>query len=192
MATQYINQTLKNNILRRVTEYTTEQQRKSIPGQEVKRAVKQLAAFVQKQAKLYFPESDLAVLKKYGTIHTIQNLCIMSTKDHPLSVGFYGQRSPSIDLVFDPGITIANTLNQPFLLAYINTNIRYFKIAKQAFKTIKHLDCEMNTTFTTVESILAKFRTVNSLIKAHPELKKFIPIPQQIPAETKVILNNLK
>ena len=184
MKTRYLNAGLKDKIKENIEDYVRDKMDKSIPGKELKALTRQIVERLRLRVSKRCPDSDLQVLKKYELTsdHSVVSITL-SDKDEILRP--WQSSNFCYKIKIDPVIE-THKLSQKnrFLIDVIRADEKLSSLCISTYKIKDHIKCEINETVRAYMSRIAKFRTVDPLLKAYPNLKKFIP-KQKSPGSSK-------
>ena len=179
MKTRYLNNELKDQIKHKIDAAVLTKTTNSIPGKELKSIEKQIVNKLRKLNSKRCSHDDLAVLEKFTLVREHDEVrFLISAKKEGILHPFYGQRYLEYTILIDPVIKApfsgTNQDNQ-YLISLINEDPQTIDLCTSAFKINDHLKCETKETVNAYMTRVNKFRTVKTLLDAHPDMKKFIP-----------------
>jgi len=183
MATRHLNKTLKQQIKNNIEAHVRKKMNESIPGKELASMKKSILDFLKKEVLKQFTKEELSILKKYGYTRTVYPFHIAQEDNNGrLGKPWIIQNGPAYLLLeFTPALETPGTsaFYNGRLIDMLEYNEKMKALTIQAIKTFNHIECEIKETVNAFMEIVDTFRTVNPLVKNHPDLGKFIPKPTE-------------
>lgn len=172
--TAYLNKNTKEVILDNIKAAAQEKIDKSVVGKELAVLVKKTIAATRKAIRKECPNKELAVLQKYKNTMDRHIIDYYVDKKNNINTNwFYGANWHRVNLQFKPPLVIPTS--DYFTINTINNDPELLKMYLELYRMDDLLQCEIVKTIQAYEISIYNIRTVKSLLKKYPKMKKYLP-----------------
>ena len=174
-STRYLNHELRKDIRGLVKEHVEKLSAKSAVGKRLAREAKRLGERLHKFLIVHFPGEDMAILQKYKVSRGHSGFSFgFDSNDKLVSPGRFGRTE---ELILPLGDLITpDHVDGYDLVKLVEAQFPDIHAAlAEHYREAKVFECENGRLVSAYMARVYRFRTVDSLLKAHPEMAQFIP-----------------